>query len=79
MGREELFSNIKYFKVKEGTMTPEEAKADKEHQLVENLEKKIPKIKITAQLIQLLDVDYEVFEVRLQQLLRPSTKKTNKS
>lgn len=74
LGREEIFVNNYYFMILEGKMPKEEAL--EEFNFVDKFGPNLANIHITSQLIALLDIDYEVFEVRLNKVLK--TTKSNK-
>ncbi len=72
LGREEIFVNNYYFLILEGKMPKEEAL--EEFNFVDKYNENLNNIHITSQLINLLDIDYEVFEVRLDKLLKATKK-----
>jgi hypothetical protein len=73
MGRDEIFKNTKYFEVIEGKIPKEEASP--EFKAISTYEKTIKNIHVTNQLLQLLDVDFEVLEVRLNKMSKAAPKK----
>jgi len=74
LGKEDIFTNETYFNILEGNLKAEDFK--KEYDFVQNFSKNYNSVYITSQLVQLLDIEYEVFEVRLEKLLKSTRKKS---
>jgi len=73
LGREELFNNIQYLKVKNGEIPVEEAHRD--YAFIANYEKLMKKTHLTKQLLKTFDNDHDVLESRMGRLLNPNKKK----
>ena len=72
IGREEIFTNLKYFAYKEGKFPLEEA-AD-EINFTSNFGKEMERLVMPNELIKLPDYEFEVFEVKLAKKSHKSKK-----
>lgn len=66
LGKQELFTNIKYLEIKEGKALMEEAA--KEYNFVENFEQLMRNFHLPKVLMEAFDDDFEVFEKKLPEL-----------
>ena len=73
INKEELFTNIKYWKVVNGEISLEEA--PKEFKFINNFQKLLSETHVTQQLLKTFNGDYEVLEVRIGRLLSLNKKK----
>jgi hypothetical protein len=69
LGREELFKNTKYFSAIQGKLSKEEA--GEEFNIITNFASLYKNINVSKILIDILDLDYQVFEVLMPQKLKP--------
>ncbi len=72
VSKDEVFVNDLYWMIIDGKLNKSEAV--KEFEFVENYSQNLRKIYITNHLLKLLDIDYEVFEVKLEKLMKPPKK-----
>jgi hypothetical protein len=66
IGRHELFRNAKYNDIKEGKLQQDQVVP--EHKFIENFSERYDNLHLSNQLLEFLNVDYEVFEVYLPKL-----------
>jgi len=73
LGREELFSNVLYWKVRKGEIPAEQA--PREYNFIKNFEKSMKNTHLTKQLLKTFDSDHDVLETRMGRLLNLAKKK----
>jgi len=73
LGKEELFKNELYWKVRNGEIPVGEA--PREYSFIKNFEKSMKNIHLTKQLLKTFDADHDVLETRMGRLLNLAKKK----
>jgi len=73
LGKEELFKNEVYWKVRNGEIPV--AEAPREYSFIKNFEKSMKNTHLTKQLLKTFDADHDVLETRMGRLLNLSKKK----
>lgn len=72
ISKDEVFVNDMYWMIIDGKLNKSEDL--KNFEFLENYSQNLKKVYITNHLLQLLDIDYEVFEVKLEKYLKPPKK-----
>jgi len=73
LGREEIFSNTQYWKIRNGEIQVDQT--NKDYNFIVNYEKLMKKTHLTKQLLKTFDNDFDVLETRMGRLLNPQKKK----
>jgi len=72
LGKQELFTNIKYLEIKEGKASIQEAA--KEYKFVEEFEAMMKEMHLSMELLNSFDDDLEVFEQKIPKLAKSPVK-----